>query len=94
MTPWAWYWRDPEDEAYGDEQPTREAVIEAARRDSCAGDVIEIVEARMSEDRRHEEADVIPFLRTRNKETVVLNATTANAVGTSAASALNKGLRP
>lgn len=68
MTPWAWYWKQPDDESYFDECPTREAAIAAASRELEPGEPFEIVEARMSEDRRHEGSDFIPFLRSRNKE--------------------------
>ena len=74
MTPWAWYWKEADDESYGDECESREAVIAAAEKELSPGDVFEIVEARMSEDRKHEESDFIPFLRSRNHETLTISS--------------------
>lgn len=74
MTPWAWHWKAEYDEAYAGEHTTRDEAIAEAVRELQPGDSFEIVEARMSEDRRHEGADVIPFLRTRNRERFVVIA--------------------
>lgn len=68
MSPWAWYWKHADDEAYGEECTTRDAVIAAAHRAVRPGDTFEIVEARMSESLEHEGSDFIPFLRSRNHE--------------------------
>lgn len=73
MTPWAWYWRGPFDDSYGEECDSRDAVIASALRDLKPGEAFDIVEARMSEDRRHEGSDFIPFLRTRNAEKLVVS---------------------
>lgn len=68
MSPWAWYWKHADDEAYGEECATREAVIAAAHREVQPGELFEIIEARMSEAVEHEWSDVVPFLRSRNHE--------------------------
>ena len=49
---------------------TREECIRAALRNLNAGARFDIVEAQSSTDRRHEFADQIPFVKTRNKETL------------------------
>jgi hypothetical protein len=76
MTPWAWYWKGPDDEAYGEECVSRDAVIAAAGKELSPGDTFEIVEARMSEAAEHEGSDFIPFLRSRNDEVLVVPAPT------------------
>lgn len=68
MTPWAWYWKLADDESYGEECSSREAVIAAAHREVGPGETFEIIEARMSEAVEHEGSDFIPFLRSRNHE--------------------------
>lgn len=72
--PWAWYWKHADDESYGEECPTREAVIAAAHREVRPGETFEIVEARMSESVEHEGSDFIPFLRSRNHEVLTAPA--------------------
>lgn len=72
MTPWHWYWKFSDDESYGEECASREAVIAAAEKEVRPGDTFEIIEARMSEARQHEESDYIPFLRSRNHETITV----------------------
>lgn len=72
MSPWCWYWKEADDEAYGEECPSREAVITSALRELEPGEVFEIVEARMSEAAEHEGSDFIPFLRSRNGETLIV----------------------
>jgi hypothetical protein len=77
MTPWQW-WAETD---FGDgdgfgqynvgPEPSREAIIAAALRESVPGELFIIVEARESEDMRYEGEDFIPFLRTRNKEMLV-----------------------
>lgn len=68
MTPWAWYWKHPDDESYGEECSSREHVIAAAHREVRPGETFEVIEARMSEAVEHEGSDFIPFLRSRNHE--------------------------
>lgn len=68
MTPWAWHWKHPDDDSYGEECSSREAVIAAAHREVRPGETFEVIEARMSEAVEHEGSDVIPFLRSRNHE--------------------------
>jgi hypothetical protein len=86
MSPWAWYWKHAEDEVYGEECASREAVIAAAEKELVPGEPFEIVEARMSEARQHWESDYIPFLRIRNHESITVGQTTTaaetGAVGT------------
>lgn len=72
MTPWAWHWKDDFDEGYGGEHLTRDAAVAEAMRELNPGDSFQIIEARMSEDRRHEGDDIVPFLRTRNHEALVV----------------------
>ncbi len=72
MTPWKWRfgYHDGFDtcEAYVSDFPNREAAIAAALRETLPGERFHIIEARSSESMKHEQADVIPFLRTRNHE--------------------------
>ncbi len=68
MMPWHWYWKHEDDESYGEECSSREAVIAAAHREVRPGETFEIIEARMSEAVEHEGSDFIPFLRSRNHE--------------------------
>lgn len=70
MTPWSW-WAGHIGEDYAiAEASSREAVIDAARREIGPGETFQIVEARSSTDRRFEGVDVIPFVRTRNHEII------------------------
>lgn len=70
MTPWAWWAGSPGEETYdiACEVPTREEAIREALRSLGPGDKFQIIEARMSEDKRYEGADFVPFVRTRNHE--------------------------
>jgi hypothetical protein len=61
-------WREDDDDAYGCEEATREAVIAAAERELEPGARFEIIEARMSTAPRYEGSDWIPLLHTRNHE--------------------------
>lgn len=80
MTNWQWWAQN----LFGDEtdaeiysigpEPTREAVIASALRETVAGERFAIIEARSSEDMRHEGADCVPFLRTRGKQVLVNGA--------------------
>jgi len=72
VSPWHWYWKHADDEAYGEECSTREAIIAAAEREVRPGDTFEIIEAVMSQARKHEGSDFIPFLRSRNHETITV----------------------
>ncbi len=74
MTPWRWWVghdEDGEPETYAiGEVGSREEAIELGTRETEPGKRFWIVEARSSDARRYEQADVIPFLRTRNKEVI------------------------
>lgn len=73
MTPWTWWAGELDDDTYGlAEGSTREAVILEASRQMKTGQQFRIVEARASEDRRHEGSDCVPFLRTRNHEIITV----------------------
>lgn len=74
MTPWAWWAGHPGENTYdiAVEEPTREAVILAACRELGPGDTFRIVEARSSEAMKYEGAECVPFLRTRNEETITV----------------------
>lgn len=50
--------------------PSREAAIHEALRNADDDEVIQIVEARSSTDRRYEGADFVPFTHTRNHEII------------------------
>lgn len=72
MTPWCW-WAGEADIVDGEGQydvdhDTREAAIAWANREYPAGTAFYVIEARSSTDRRHEESELVPFLRHRNKE--------------------------
>ncbi len=73
MTPWLWFWLergDGEDGGWQGERATREQVIREAQRELPVGASFRIVEARSSTAARYEGADCVPFLRTRNHETL------------------------
>lgn len=70
-SPFAWYWKFPDDEGYGEECASREAVIAAALKEVLPGEAFEIIEARMSTAREHEGADIVPFTRSRNHEVLI-----------------------
>jgi hypothetical protein len=81
MTGWEWWAGDIGDDDYGLEGglPTREDVIQRASRYMKPGDQFRIIEARSSTDRRYEGADLVPFLRTRNKEIVTVGPVAVEA---------------
>lgn len=83
MTPWRWWAREIGDDSYGLEgdEPSREAVILKASRALKPGDQFEIIEARSSEDMRHEGSDCVPFLRTRNHEIITVGPVPAASEG-------------
>lgn len=71
MTPWQWWWLEEGDDEHGGWQAghdTREQAIAAAQRELDAGVRFYVLEARSSESIKYEEADCVPFLRTRGKE--------------------------
>ncbi|WP_016745576.1 hypothetical protein [Rhizorhabdus wittichii] len=72
MTPWQWWWGHDDGfdtcEVYICYFPTRDAAIAAALHETQPGDRFHVIEARSSESLKHDQADVIPFLRTRNHE--------------------------
>ncbi len=69
MTPWTWWAGELEDDVYSlAEGKTRDEVIQEAARQLKPGERFRIVEARASENRKHEGSDMVPFLRTRNHE--------------------------
>jgi hypothetical protein len=74
MTPWQW-WATPtfcrgEGEWMLGEFESREDAIRAANHEFRPGTSFSIIEARASTDARHFDgnADIIPFVRTRNEE--------------------------
>jgi hypothetical protein len=74
MTGWEWWAGDIDEDDYGLEGgcPTRDDVILRASRGMNPGDQFRIIEARSSTDRRYEGSDIVPFLRTRNKEIITV----------------------
>lgn len=78
MTPWKWWAVEAEDESCGEwnigERDTREQIIAQANCELPPATPFFIMEARSSTDRRYEGADIVPFLRTRNKERLVTGA--------------------
>jgi hypothetical protein len=79
VTPWSWWWLEDGDEPHGGwrgDCDTRAKVIGDACRHLPAGTGFEIVEARSSEAREYEEAECVPFLRTRNRESLVASCDT------------------
>ncbi len=75
MTPWRWWYGDNESE-YCSDFATRAEAIAAGQRDTPIGEEFHIIEARSSESTKHEYADTIPFLRTRNHE-ILMNGPAA-----------------
>lgn len=75
MTPWRWwtgYDQDGQPESYDiAECASRSEAIKAGIFATNVGEIFHIIEARSSTDRRHEQADIVPFLRTRNHEVIV-----------------------
>lgn len=73
MTGWEWWWLEVGDEEHGGWQgacSTREQAIRAAQRELPIGAQFHLIEARTSTARQYEEADCVPFVRTRNRETL------------------------
>jgi hypothetical protein len=72
MTPWQWWAGEAEnvdaEGQYDVDFDTREAAIAWANREYPADTAFYMIEARSSTDVRHEGADIVPFLRVRNKE--------------------------
>ena len=81
MTPWSWWAGELDAETYdlACDVPTREAAVVEASRQLKSGDTFQIIEARSSEDRRHEGSDLVPFLRTRNHEIITVGPVVASA---------------
>lgn len=73
MTPWQWWATDVFSESEGTwsegEFADKGSAIAAGRK-AFPGEHFYIIEARSSEARKHEGADVMPFLKRRNKELV------------------------
>lgn len=75
MTDWEWF-AGPLDEVEADGFfpvggcPTREAAIAAARAEYGSGVALKIICARSSTDKRHEGADIVPFVRVRLGEVI------------------------
>lgn len=75
MTLWEWWAGDAENvDCEGcyesGPHPTREAAIAAGRDEKWGGDYFSIIEARSSSASKHDELEVVPFLRTRNFELI------------------------
>jgi hypothetical protein len=81
MTRWEWWAGDIDEDDYGLEGacPTREDVIRRVSRYMKPGDQFRIIEARSSTDRRYEGSDLVPFLRTRNKEIITVGPVAVEA---------------
>lgn len=83
MSDWEWWAGHPGEDAYDiANEPTREAVIRAACRELGPGDTFRIVEAKSSTAKRYEGADIVPFIRQRNHETVTVGPTNSEGDGT------------
>ncbi|MCW1985366.1 UNVERIFIED_ORG: hypothetical protein M2348_001098 [Sphingomonas sp. R1F5B] len=73
LAAWKWYaCPEGETDQFAYESDTREAAIAAIAQEFPAGTVVEIVEARMSSDRRYEGQDFVPFIAMRNDEYITL----------------------
>lgn len=72
MTPWGWY-AGYVGEAYdiACDEPSRDAVLAAARKELKPGEAFQIIEARASDAKKYEGSDFVPFLATRNHETLI-----------------------
>lgn len=87
MTPWRWFAGHPGEPVYdyACDEPTREAAIATALRNAGLGPGgrFRIIEARSSEALIHDGSECVPFLRTRNEETLVVgdDGTAITAVG-------------
>jgi hypothetical protein len=73
MTPWRWWVGHFEEiecyEGYSNEVASRDEAIAWGKKE-WPGQLFYIIEARSSEAMQHEGADIVPFLRTRNKELI------------------------
>lgn len=79
MTFWQWWWLESgesEDGGWQGEFTTREAAVAAAVRELPVGTSFDVIEARSSTSVNHEGADCVPFLRTRNRETLTVGPRT------------------
>lgn len=83
MTPWSWWAGELDAETYdlACEEKSREDAIQVASRLMKTGERFQIIEARSSEDRKHERSGFVPFLRTRNHEIITVGPVVA--LGTS-----------
>lgn len=82
MTFWQWWWIETgecEDGGWMGEFDTRDAAIAAAQRELPVGVQFDVMEARSSTSQQYEGADCVPFLRTRNRETLTNGPTNAVA---------------
>lgn len=73
MTPWRWWWLEEagdNDGGWCGDCSTREEAITDAQRNISFGEKFEVMEARSSTSMEYEGADCVPFLRTRNRETL------------------------
>lgn len=82
MTPWQWWAGTVEDvDSDGSwdlgEFDSREEAIDHASRGYPAGTPFYVIEARSSTSMQYEGADIVPFLRARNKERLVTGVRTA-----------------
>lgn len=73
MSPWRWhvghYDSVEDDGVYDiDECGTRDEAIQSGLRETAAGARFYVIEARSSEAAQHKFSDIVPLLRTRNKE--------------------------
>lgn len=78
MTPWQWFWLPADGDEYGGwdgEHGSKEQAILRAQRELRSGDVFFVIEARSSTAMEHEGAECVPFLRTRNKERLIVGPT-------------------
>lgn len=71
MTRWEWWAGSLDEDTYdlANEQ-TREDAIRVASFGMKPGEKFRIVEARSSSNKKYEESDFVPFLRTRNHEII------------------------
>lgn len=85
MTPWQW-WAAPYDhveyEGVWSLGPfaTREEAIVAGMRETPLGEDFYVIEARSSAAMKYEDAEIVPFLRSRNRE-LLTNGPSATAGG-------------
>jgi hypothetical protein len=70
-TDWSWYAGVRGEYYYlAVDEPTREAAIAQALRNAEDGEIIQIIEARISTALKYEAADEVPFTHTRNHEVI------------------------